>query len=117
MLAIVFGAEHINQYVNGIKFVIESDRKLLHNPFSREKLKRRLPASTACYLVYRSMTELQFAAGNTISVADTLSRVSLPFVAEPKFDYQVHLLFSNLPVSNRILNEIRPASQRKMRYF
>ena len=94
----------------GIKFVIESDRKPLHNPFSREKLKRRLPASRACYLVCRSMTELQFAAGNTISVADTLSRASLPVVAEPKFDYEVNRLLSSLPVSNRKLNEIRPAT-------
>ena len=54
--------------------------------------------------------ELQLAQVNTISVADILSRASLPVVAEPKFDYQVHPLLSSLPVSNRKLNEIRPAT-------
>lgn len=54
--------------------------------------------------------ELQFTPGNTIQVVDTLSRTSLPVVAESKFDYQVHLLLSSLLVSDNKLNEIRRAT-------
>ena len=54
--------------------------------------------------------ELQFTPGNTIPVADALSRASLPVVTESKLYYQVHLLLSSLPVSDNKLNEIRRAT-------
>ena len=55
--------------------------------------------------------ELQFVQVNTISVPETFSRASLPVVEESKFNYQVHPLLSSPPVSNRKLNEMRPASE------
>ena len=59
-------------------------------------------------LIY--LQKYEFTPGNTIPVADTLSRASLPVVTEFKFDYQVHLLLSSLPVSDNKLNEIRLAT-------
>ncbi len=54
--------------------------------------------------------ELKFTPGTDIPIADALSRANLPTTSKSTLDYQVHLLMSNLPVSENKLQEIRTAT-------
>ena len=109
-LAVVFGTEHFNQYVYGIKFLVESDHKPLQSIFQRNIDKAPPRIQRMLLRLQKYDIELKFTPGTDIPIADALSRANLPTTSKSTLDYQVHLLMSNLPVSENKLQEIRTAT-------
>lgn len=109
-LAVVFGTEHFNQYVYCAKFVVESDHKPLQSIFQRNIDKAPPRIQRMLLRLKKYDIELQFTPGTDIPIADALSRASLSSMSKSTLDYQVHLLVSNLPVSENKLQEMRAAT-------
>ena len=109
-LAVVFGTEHFNQYVYGTKFLVESDHKPLQSIFQRNIDKAPPRIQRMLLRLQKYDIELKFTPGTDIPIADALSRANLPTTSKSTLDYQVHLLMSNLPVSENKLQEIRTAT-------
>ena len=111
-LAVVYGSYRFNQYVNGRRYIIESDHKPLQSIFQRNIDKE--PPRIQCLLLRLQCydIDLTFTPGHDIPVLDTLSRAYLPNldIEDESLEYQVHLLMNNLPVSQPKLKEIQDAT-------
>ena len=103
MYAIVFGTERFHQYIYGRNVAVTTDHKPLEAILSK-------PLSAAPARLQRMMLRLQkydltvhHKPGKEIPVADTLSRLHLNEVDDlhEAFDAQVHLVMTNLPVSDQ----------------
>lgn len=109
MLAIVFGAERFHQFVYGQVVLVQSDHKPL------EAIMKK-PLSSAPARIQRLLMRLQkyyvkvqYKPGKEMLVAGALSRAYLPetILPDKETEAQVHMLMSNLPVSNEKLKEFR----------
>lgn len=109
MLAIVFGAERFHQYIYGKEVDVQSDHKPL------EAIVKK-PLSSAPARIQRLLMRLQkyqvnvqYKPGKEMHIADALSRAYLPVTNSPDKDIeaQVHMVMSNLPVSNEKLRVFR----------
>lgn len=110
LYAILFGCKRFHQYIYGRHITVESDHKPLESIL-------RKPLAAAPPRLQRMMLQLQrynftitHRPGKDIPVADTLSRKSLPDQAtslSEGMDMQVHTVYSNLPVSDTRLEDIR----------
>ena len=105
MYAIVFGTERFHQYIYGRNVAVTTDHKPLEAILSK-------PLSAAPARLQTMMLRLQkydltvhHKPGKEIPVADTLSRLHLNEVDDlhEAFDAQVHLVMTNLPVSDKKL--------------
>ena len=111
MYAIVFGGERFHQYTYGRNVAFITDHKPIEAILSK-------PLSAAAARLQRMMLRLQkcdltgyHKPGNEIPVADTFSRLHLNEVDDTHeaIDAQVHLVVTNLPVSE--LKNVGIASQ------
>ena len=109
MLAIVFGAERFHQYIYGREVDVQSDHKPL-------EVIMKKPLSSAPARIQRLLMRLQkyqvnvqYKPGKEMYIADALSRAYLPVTSSPdiEIEAQVHMVISNLPVSNEKLEEFR----------
>lgn len=109
MLAIVFGMERSHQYVYGREVEVQSDRKPLETIITK-------PLSSGPARVQRLLMRLQkyqgkvlYKPGKEMHIADTLLRAYLPETASPdkEIEAQVHMVRSNLPVSNDKLGKTK----------
>ena len=112
MHAILFGTERFHQYIYGRNFVVTTD----HNPLEAILSK---PLSATPALLQRMMLRLQkydltvhYKPRMEILVADTLSRLHLNEVDDlhEAFDAQVHLVMTNLPVSNQKMLDLQAST-------
>lgn len=109
VLAIVFGAERFYQYVDGREVNVGSD----HKPFEAIMRKPLSSAPARFQRLFMRLQEyqvkVQYKPGVEMYVADTSSRAYLPETGSPDKDKeaQVHMVSSNLPVSNEKLEEFR----------
>ena len=109
MYAIVFGTERFHQYIYGRNVTVTTDHKPLEAILSK-------PLSAAPARLQRMMLRLQkydltvhHKPGKEIPVADTLSRLHLNEVdnTHEAFDAQVHLVVTNLPVSDQKMSDLQ----------
>uniref|UniRef100_A0A674NI52 Gypsy retrotransposon integrase-like protein 1 n=1 Tax=Takifugu rubripes TaxID=31033 RepID=A0A674NI52_TAKRU len=115
LYAILFGCKRFHQYVYGRHTIVESDHKPL------ESIMKKLLAAAPPRL-QRMILQLQrydfsivHRPGKDIPVADTLSRKSLSDQDDSLregMDMQVHTVYSNLPVSDTKLKEIRAETEK-----
>ena len=112
MYAIVFGTERFHQYIYGRNVAVTTDHKPLEAILSK-------PLSAAPARLQRMMLRLQkydltvhHKPGKEIPVADTLSRLHLNEVDDlhEAFDSQVHLVLTNLPVSDKKLLDLQAST-------
>ena len=105
-MAIVFGTQRFHDYIYGKHFTVESDHKPLQPIFSK-------PIANAPPRIQRFRLKLQkydmtiqFTPGRNLPVADALSRAYLPQLPEDELNLesQVHMVLSNLPISDKMLN-------------
>ena len=112
-LAILFGAERLNHYVYGTQFSVESDHKPLQAIF-KKSIDNAIPRIQRMLLRLQNYDfDLNFVPGKSIRVPDALSRAFLNATDtnEQKFEYQVHMVLDNLPVSKEKLNEIKQVTR------
>ena len=110
LYAILFGCKRFHQYVYGRHTIVESDHKPLESIL-------RKPLTAAPPRLQRMMLQLQrydfsiiHRPGKDIPVADTLSRKSLHDAdnsLKEGMDVQVHMVYSNLPISDAKLDQIK----------
>ena len=95
------------------RFLVESGHKPLQSIFKRNinKAPPRIQHLLLCLQKYD--IDLIFSPGNIIPVPNTLSRAYLPNTEEDdkSLEYQVHLIVSNLLVSEPKLREIQNATE------
>ena len=112
-LAVVYASEKFNQFVYGRRFLVESDHKPLQSIFKHDINKAPPRIQRLLLRLQKYDIDLIFSPGNSIPVSDGLSRVYLPNTEEDdkSLEYQVHLLVSNLPVSEPKLREIQNVTE------
>ena len=112
-LAVVYASEKFNQFVYGRKFLVESDHKPLQSIFKRNINKAPPRIQRLLLRLQKYDIDLIFSPGSSIPVPDALSRAYLPNTEEDdkSLEYQVHLLVSNLPISEPKLREIQNATE------
>ena len=113
LFAILFGCRRFHHYLYGRKVTIESDHKPLI-PIFKKPLHSAPPRLQRMLLQLANYDlEVTFIPGTKIPVADTLSRKYLPNTY-PKYskgmDSHVHSILSQLPITDRKLDEIRIAT-------
>ena len=93
--------------------MVESDHKPLQSIFKRDINKAPPRIQRLLLRLQKYDIDLIFSPGNSIPVPDALSRAYLPNTEEDdkSLGYQVHLLVSNLPVSEPKLREIQNATE------
>lgn len=116
MLAVVYGCERFYQYVYGQHVTIETDHRPLVSMYNK-------PLDTAPARIQRFLLRMQkfdatleYRPGKEMYLADTLSRAYLPneetdTVYSEEAQQHIHLLMSNLPVSQRRQKEFVAATQ------
>ncbi|XP_048252566.1 uncharacterized protein K02A2.6-like [Haliotis rufescens] len=114
MFAILFGCKRFHQYVYGRHVKVESDHKPLISIMKK-------PLAVAPARLQRMMLQLQkydltveHRPGKEIVVADTLSRKSVPDTyphLSEGMDAHVHMIVSNVPVSEKRMEDIRRATE------
>lgn len=109
MLAIVFGAERFHQYVYGREVNMESDHKPLEAIMKKPLSSAPARIQRLLMRLQKYQVKVQYKPGVEMYIADTLSRAYLPETGSPDKDIeaQVHMVISNLPVSNEKLEEFR----------
>ena len=112
-LAVVYASEKFNQFVYGRRFLVESDHKPLQSIFKRNINKAPPQIQRLLLRLRKYDIDLIFSPGNSIPVPDVLSRAYLPNTKEDdkSLEYQIHLLVSNLPISEPKLREIQNATE------
>lgn len=115
-LAITYGCLKFRQFVYGKHIEIETDHKPLISIFKK-------PLSSVSPRIQRMLLQLQpyqitlqYKPGKELYLADTLSRAQLDatddhVVSDEDLTAQVHVVMSNLPVSEQKLQEIRDETQ------
>ena len=112
MYAIVFGTECFHQYIYSRNVAVTTDHKPLEAILSK-------PLSAAPARLQRVMLRLQkydltvhHKPGKEIPVADTLSHLHLNEVDDTHeaFDAQVHLVVTNLPVSDQKMSDLQTST-------
>ena len=114
MYAILFGCQRFHQYIYGHHVTVESDHKPIESIMKK-------PVGIAPPRLQRILLQLQkydlhvcHRPGKDIPVADALSR---HYSKEPDttvnhmMEAQVHMLFTNLPVSDERLKSVRRETQ------
>ena len=112
-LAVVCASEKFNQFVYGRRFLVESDHKPLQSIFKRNINKAPPRIQRLLLHLQKYDIDLIFSPGNSIPVPDALSRAYLPSTEEDdkSLEYQIHLLVSNLPISEPKLREMQNATE------
>ena len=112
-LAVVYASEKFNQFVYGRRFLVESDHKPLQSIFKRNINKAPPRIQRLLLRLQKYDIDLVFSPGNSIPVPDALSRAYLPNTEEDDKspEYQIHLLVSNLPISEPKLREMQNATE------
>ena len=112
-LAVVYASEKFNQFVYGRRFLVESDHKPLQSIFKRNINKAPPRIQRLLLRLQKYDIDLIFSPGNSIPVPDALSRAHLPNTEEDdkSLEYQIHLLVSNLPISEPKLREMQNATE------
>ena len=112
-LAILFGAERFNHYVYGTQFSVESNHEPLQAIFKKSINNAPPRIQRMLLLLQKYDFDLNFVPGRSIPVPDALSRAFLNATDtnEQKFEYQVHMVLDNLPVSKEKLDEIKQATR------
>ena len=113
MFAIVFGCKRFHQYIYGHKVRVETDHKPLV-PIFKKPLFAAPPRLQRMLLQVQGYDlDVNYVPGKEIPVADTLSR---NFVADTFPDLSkgmeahIHSVMTNLPISDRKLQEIKNES-------
>ena len=113
MYAILFGCKRFHQYIYGRPVKVETDHKPLVSIMKKSLLDAPARLQRMILQLQRYDLEIVHLPGKCIPVADTLSRKFLsdtyPDFSE-SFEAQVHMVTSNLPVSDRKMLEIEKAS-------
>ena len=116
LLALVFTWQQFHQYIYGKTIEVHSDHKPLENILRR-------PLATAPAQLQRMLLCLQkydinliYKQEKLLKIADTLSRAQLVEMAEEIVEEevrsQVHLIYTSLPCSNDVLEEVRQETAR-----
>ena len=112
-LAVIYASEKFNQFAYGRRFLVESDHKPLQSIFKRNINKAPPRIQRLLLHLQKYDIDLSFSPGNSIPVPDALPRAYLPNTEEDdkSLEYQIHLLVSNLPISEPKLREIQNAAE------
>lgn len=109
-LGILFGLKRYHHWVYGRKVIVETDHLSLIPIFKKPLYVAPARLQRMMLQMQRYDIEVRFRAGKDIPVPDTLSRKSLsdtyPSLSEG-LDVQVNMVISNLPVSDRKMQEIK----------
>ena len=113
MYAVLFGCKRFHQYVYGRDVIVQTDHKPLV-PIMDKPIHAAPPRLQRMILqLQRYSIKLVFVPGKDIPVADTLSRKFLPD-QDPDIsrdlDAQVHLVTSNIEISDRTVQVIRDST-------
>ena len=112
-LAVLYASEKFNQFVYRHRFLVKSDHKPLQFIFKRN-INKAPPRIQRLLLRLRKYDiDLIFSPGNSIPVPDALSQAYLPNTEEDdkSLEYKIHLLVSNLPISEPKLREMQNATE------
>lgn len=109
MLAIVFGAERFHQYIYGKEVDVQSDHKPLEAIVKKTLSSAPARIQRLLMRLQKYQVNVQYKPGKEMHIADALSRAYLPVTNSPDKDIeaQVHMVMSNLPVSNEKLRVFR----------
>ena len=113
-LATVFACTRFHHYVYGRAFQCETDHKPLETLFKKSisDAPPRIQRMIMTLVKYPDMT-LKFVPGKSLKMAGTLSRAPLISQNAPEtneLDCQVHLVTSNLPISDQKMVDFRYAT-------
>ena len=93
MLAIVYGTNKFHQYIYGKTVIVKTDHKLLESLFKKPLCKAPQDIQRMMLRVQHYDFTVKYIPGNTLYIADTLSRASQSGKSEQGNDeFQVHLL-------------------------
>jgi hypothetical protein len=106
MLAIVFGATKFHQYIYGNTVTVETDHKSLESLFKKALCKAPQRIQRMMLKVQQYDLKLKYIPGETLYIADTLSRASQTSMSEcmDKEEFEVHLL---VPISQEKAEEFK----------
>ena len=118
-LAIVFGCSKFHEYIYGRRFLVESDHKalksILNNPL------HKAPPRIQSFMLYLQKYdfEINYITGKSedMTCTDTLSRAALHKdtkveLTDVDIKSQVHSVISNLPITDRRLENIRDETRK-----
>jgi hypothetical protein len=109
MLAIMFGATKFHQYIYGNTVTVESetDHKPLESLFKKVLCKAPQRIQRMMLKVQQYDLKVKYMPGETLYIADTLSRASqtsMPECMDDKEESEIHLL---LPISQEKAEEFK----------
>ena len=115
LLSIVFAVQKFHQYIYGKdKVVIENDHKPLETIMKKtmDEIPPRLQRMMLILQPYD--LQMKYVCGKYMYLADTLSRAYLPedddSALEEEFEYVVHSVVKNLPITTSKLDEFKEAT-------
>ena len=114
MLAILFGCKHFHHYIYGREICVQTDHKPLVSIMQKSILTAPARLQRMILQLQRYSFNLVHVPVKQIPVADTLSRKFLAqTMAELSqgIEAQVHLVHTNIPVSDKRLEQIRLSTQ------
>ncbi|CAB4021658.1 Hypothetical predicted protein, partial [Paramuricea clavata] len=106
MLTIVFGATKFHQYIYGNTVTVETDHKPLESLFKKALCKAQQRIQRMMLKVQQYDLKVKYIPGETLYIADTLSRASQTSMSEcmDKEEFEVHLL---VPISQEKAEEFK----------
>ena len=109
MYAIVFGKEPFHQYIYGRNVTVTTDHKPLEAILSKSLFAAPARLQRMMLRLQKYDLTVHHKPGKEIQAADTLSRLHLNEVdnTHEAFDAQVHLVVTNLPVSDQKMSDLQ----------
>ena len=109
MLAIVYGTNKFHQYIYGKIVIVETDHKPLESLFKKPLCKAPQRIQRMVLRVQHYDFTVKYSPGNTLYIADTLSRASQSGESEQGNDeFEVHLL---VPISKENVEEFKKETE------
>lgn len=109
MLAIVYGTNKFHQYIYGKTVIVETDHKPLESLFKKPLCKAPQRIQRMVLRVQHYDFTVKYSPGNTLYIADTLSRASQSGESEQGNDeFEVHLL---VPISKENVEEFKKETE------
>ena len=109
MLAIVYGTNKFHQYIYGKIVIVETDHKPLESLFKKPLCKAPQRIQRMMLRVQHYDFTVKYSPGNTLYIADTLSRASQSGESEQGNDeFEVHLL---VPISKENVEEFKKETE------
>lgn len=113
MYAIVFGCKRFHQFIYGRKVRVQTDHKPIVSIMKKSLLNAPARLQRMILQLQRYDLQIEHLPGKDIPVADNLSRQFLPDSCpglSESFEAQVHMVTSNLPISDGKMIEIEKAT-------